>query len=197
LARDRCSFCGNPFPPNSPTAGGFDMHGNVVVAGECCVNRIAEIFATGLGLRLTGEARTGLGRLVDDTASTARFGGVSGANTVLRVTLQDTPWKEADRIWFEQNPSRSHYVRPPFPGEADKEVAETPHGYALLMLLRQVKPGNRIRAAVTLKVGLLPLPDSEAVIHALFEAAAGHEAMPSDRQAFLTLSEKYKGRQGQ
>ena len=34
--RNVCSFCGNSFPHNSATAGGFDAAGNVVLSGECC-----------------------------------------------------------------------------------------------------------------------------------------------------------------
>ena len=43
-----CSVCGSPFQACSRTAGGLDAQGNVVLAGECCISRVAETFAMGL-----------------------------------------------------------------------------------------------------------------------------------------------------
>jgi hypothetical protein len=48
MRRNVCSFCGSSFKHNSRTAGGFDAQGNVVLAGECCTNSVAEIFVRGL-----------------------------------------------------------------------------------------------------------------------------------------------------
>ena len=42
-----CSFCGSSFKHNSHTAGGLDAQGNAVLAGECCISRVAKIFARG------------------------------------------------------------------------------------------------------------------------------------------------------
>ena len=39
-------------------------------------------------------------------------------------------------------------VRMPFPGEYDEEAADAPPGHVLIVLVRQVEPGSRIRAAV-------------------------------------------------
>ena len=63
LRRDVCSICGSTFKHNSRTASGFDAHGNVAVAGECCIDRVVEIF----GL----ESRTRVSHA--DPASRARF----------------------------------------------------------------------------------------------------------------------------
>jgi hypothetical protein len=65
------------------------------------------------------------------------------------------------------------------------------------MLVRQVQPGARLRAAVPLDANLLPLPDDEAAVHALFEVAMGREALPPDRQALSTLIKKYTMEPGQ
>src|SRR5262245_11242890 len=139
LERNVCSFCGSSFPHNSPTAGGFDAHGNVVLAGECCVHRVAQIFT--LGLELTDAYHTAaVDRILDDS------NGV----------LHSHPWTSDDRQWFERNPQRSHRARLPFPGEVDGQAAETPAGDALIMLVRQVEPGRRLRAAVFLDANLLP-----------------------------------------
>jgi hypothetical protein len=171
--RNVCSFCGNSFPHNSPTAGGFDAHGNVVLAGECCVHRVAQIFS--LGLALNGAHQATADRIFDD------------ANGV----LHSHPWTSDDRQWFERNPQRSHRARPPFPGECDEEVAKTPASHALIMLLRQVEPGRRLRVAVPLGADLVPLLDDEAGVHGLFELAMGNEPMPPDRQALHVLIAKY------
>jgi hypothetical protein len=80
-------------------------------------------------------------------------------------------------------------MRLPFPGEVDKEVAKTPVGHVLIVLVRQVEPGSRIRAAV--RCNVLPLLDDEAAAHALFEVATRREAVPPDRQALCALIEKY------
>jgi hypothetical protein len=45
---------------------------------------------------------------------------------------------------------------------------------------------------VELSVDLLPVPDDEAVLHALFEVGRGREAAPRDREAFSTLIKKYQ-----
>jgi hypothetical protein len=190
--RGVCSICSSPFKHNSCTASGFDAHGKVVLAGECCLDRVAQIFA--LGLELTGEHIAAIQQKAAIDKILHVCGGVSGAP---KVNLHEQPWKTDDSLWFKQNPTRSHRVRMPFPGEADKEAAETPAGQVLLMLTQQVEPGVRIRAAVTLDVGFLPLPDDEATAHALFEVAMEREAVPPDRRTLCALAEKYKGRQGQ
>jgi hypothetical protein len=45
-------------------------------------------------------------------------------------------------------------------------------------------------AGLWLETELLPVPDDEAVIHALFEIAVGRESMPREPQAFRALVEK-------
>jgi hypothetical protein len=212
-----CSFCGRSFRHNSRTAGGLDAHGNVALAGECCFfGRVAEVFAMGLysdrrydflfprgtkpDIEPTSEqiadAITACQEVITATDkrldSIERYGGgVRGTH----VNVLDHPWTDDDRNWFAQNQERSHRARMPFPGEADKEAAGTPAGHALIVLLRQVEPGSRIRAGFYLNADLMPLPDDEATAHGLFEMAVGREAVPSDRQALCALIEKYTGRQ--
>jgi hypothetical protein len=187
--RHRCSFCGNSFPHASATAGGFDAHDNVVLAGDCCVSKVAKIFAMGLALTIDPIAAAQQKATVDKILDDAQRHG--GLGRPLEVVLTDPPWKDADRKWFEQNPTRAHRVRPPFVGEADGAAANTPAGTALLMIVRQVKPGLRFRAGVSIDSELLPIPDDESLLHGLLEAAAGREDMPSDRSALYALSKKY------
>jgi hypothetical protein len=185
IHRNACSVCGAPFKPNTGTATGLDASGAVALAGECCIGKLTEIFGLGLDFPLPANTRPTSEQIAD-------IGRRSGVDCTLAVNPSDGPWKDDDRIWFEQNRGRSHRVRMPFPGERDEEVAKTPTGHALIVLVRQVEPGMRIRPAVSLNADLLPLPDDEAVGHALFEAAVGHEAVPLDRQALHTLIDKYR-----
>jgi hypothetical protein len=57
-----------------------------------------------------------------------RRGGIS--QVLQGINLLDSPWKDDDCSWFEQNRSRSHRARSPFPGECDEEVAKTPAGHS-------------------------------------------------------------------
>jgi hypothetical protein len=214
--RNVCSFCGRSFPHNSQTAAGFDSLGNVVLAGECCIRRVAKIFARGFysdrqydflrppntepatSTEPTSEQITTAIALYQKAISEADMAldGVErrgGGERAPNANLLDHPWKDDDRQWFQQNQERSHRARMPFPGQVDKEVAETPAGHALIMLVRQVEPGSRRRAVVFLDANFLPLPDDEAVAHALFEVAVGREAVPADRQALCNLIQKYTG----
>jgi len=62
----------------------------------------------------------------------------------------------------------------------------------VIMFVRQVEPGQRLRAAFDPDVILLPgSPHDEAFAHALFEVAVGREAIPPDSEALRALIEKY------
>jgi hypothetical protein len=213
-----CSVCNSRLRHNSRTVSGFDALGKVVVAGECCNGRVVKPFGFGLysdrlydflpqpkphggvhlppeqvldAIAVTQKAIAETDKQIDDIERR------SGVVSPLGVTLLDHPWKNDDRDWFERNPTRSHRMRLPFPGEADEEVAKTPAGYALIVVVRQVEPGSRV--SVAFYADLLPVPDpersskDEAAAHALFEIAIGSEARPSNPQAFDALVKKYTG----
>jgi hypothetical protein len=105
-----------------------------------------------------------------------RGGSIARCN----VFTRDTPEKRDDRAWFERNPQRAHRVRMPFPGEAGDAAEKTPAGHAMIILVRQIEPGSRLRHSFYLNADLLPVPDDEAVAHALFEVAVGNEPVPPD-----------------
>jgi hypothetical protein len=216
LQHDVCSVCGRALPHNSRTAYGLDSNGNVAVAGQCCLDRVALAFGQGFYSKrhydfLTARNATSHApeptneqiagaialyqKAVADTdkrlADVERHGGI---DLPIKPELAERPWKDDDRIWFERNPKRAHRARLPFPGEADQEVAEVPAGWALVLLLRQVEPGTRLKAGFYLLADALPVPDDEALIHAMFEIAVGHEPMPRNPQAFSDLREKYTAR---
>ena len=211
---DNCSVCGSPFKHNSQTAGGLDAHGKVVLAGECCVGKVAVTFTKGLYSKrnydflesqgpkpatcaVTCEQITEALGLYQNAISEAdkigdgvlRHGG--DVPFTPRIALLDHPWKDDDREWFKRNPNRSHRARKPFPGEADMQGLAAPAGHELLLLLRQTEPGSRMKVGFYFNVGVLPLPDDEATIHALFEVVAGREPMPTDGTALDALIMKY------
>jgi hypothetical protein len=214
--REVCSACGSPFKHNSRVASGFDVHGNITLAGECCIDRVVEVFELGLVSDrgydfLTSRsaeaavAQSGAptsaqiaGKIAADQKlierADALLAGVErrgGVGPVGNVGLLGHPWKDDDRKWFERNPSRAHRMRPPFPGEDEDETTKAPAGHARVMLLRQVEPGRRLKFDFYIRTNLLPLPDTEAVANALFEVAARREPMPSGQQAFHKLIGKY------
>jgi hypothetical protein len=45
---DNCFICGSPFRHNSQTVGGIDAQGTIVLAGECCSDKVAVIFTQGV-----------------------------------------------------------------------------------------------------------------------------------------------------
>src|SRR5262245_44264652 len=122
-------------------------------------------------------------------ADVERRGGIGGRAAM--VSVLDHPWTHDDREWFERNPKRAHRARMPFPSEVDEQAAQTPAGHALIVLVRQVEPGSRLRSLLCLNTDLLPLSDDEAAAHALFEIAARREAVPPNSAALRSLIERY------
>jgi hypothetical protein len=211
--RDDCSICGSPLPHNSRTAAGLDAGGNAVVAGECCFSKVAVAFASGLYIKQRydffdstsaksdappptneqiSEAIAAYQKAVADAderlAGIERRGGVESGKA--KAHLLDHPWKTDDRIWFERNPQRSHRVREPFPGEAEQPPPAVA-GHTLIVLVRQVEPGSRIRRGFYLNSELLPVPDSEAIAHMLFDIATRREPVPHSTEAIKALIDRY------
>jgi hypothetical protein len=104
----------------------------------------------------------------------------------------DSAWKNDDRLWFEQRPERSHRARLAFPGEAHEVAAKAPTGHMLLMLIRQAEPGKRVRAGFYLNADLWPVPDDDAIAHALFDVATRQQAVPQGSAERAALVEKYR-----
>jgi hypothetical protein len=218
--RDVCSICGSSFKHNSQTVSGLDAQGKVVLAGECCTSRVAVTFGRGLysgrksDFLLRREPKSNTEPVSNEQIAKAiathqeiiadadkefahieRWGGGIRAT---HVGLLDTPWKDDDRKWFVQNHGRSHRMRPPFPGELDQMAAELPAGRTVIMLVRQVAPGQRLKVPFDPDVILLPgSPHDEAFAHALFEVAVGREAVPPNAQALDNLVKKYAVRASQ
>jgi hypothetical protein len=98
---------------------------------------------------------------------------------------------DADRIWFEQNPRRSHRIRRALEGE----FAGTDATWAII---RQLEPGIRHRRGFKLPDGAV-LPNDEATAHVLFDAlsdaaVAGETQFPIGRLAERLAAAPHGGR---
>ena len=106
------------------------------------------------------------------TDAVARRAGVSHMAEKMTMRFDDdaTSWKANDRDWFERNPTRSHRLRPVFPGEPSGRGNEAvPPGHELQVVVRQIEPGLRIRHSFFRNLEINDFPDDEALLHALFD----------------------------
>lgn len=214
--RDVCSFCGQHFRHNSSTA--FGLRGDEpVLACELCVLLVEKVRGVGLYsdrdydfLHPGKEANhhdSDARYEPEDTikAITLRQKVIShmdaavadaekrgGAHRKRPVSMLDHPWKEDDRVWFERHPDRAHRARLPYPGEDEVcgGVSEpTPEGHQMIVLLRQIKPGVRLKNGFYLNAEMLPVPEDEAFAHALFDLVERGGAFNGDDLG--ALIEKY------
>jgi hypothetical protein len=247
IEREVCSVCDKAYLHNSRLAYGFDHVGEIIVAGECCIDEMTVVFGYGhfserhfserrrrrshrpeLSTHAPGalsasppaghksrawdqidEAIALRQKAIDTSRGTAdeqqvlekygvgyhaegrveRHGGVTITGKVL---LELSPlWGIDDRTWFEKNPTRSHRARMPFAGEDFLFVTKALPGCTGIVLVRQIKPGSRQRLGFDITTALLPLPDDEAQIHALFEIASKREPAVTTVQALCALRDKY------
>jgi hypothetical protein len=216
---DNCSLCGAKFQHNSRTFGGYGQDGKVKLVGECCLERLLEVHTAGLyscrnyDFLPAGQNKHGRGLDVEEVTHALdvcqraiaetdehvnddlwRRGGVNQPPHA-RISVLDHPWKKDDREWFEQHSARSHRARLPFAGEVTLEQLAAPEGHRLLVLLRQVEPGKRIKNGFFISDELLPVPDVEAVVHALFDIATRRQPVPRNGEAMCALIEKYQSRE--
>jgi hypothetical protein len=111
----------------------------------------------------------------------------------VHVSYEDA-WKADDAAWFKANPKRSHRLRPAFLGELAThwEFEAMPH-HETQFVIRQLKPGQRIKTVFYRDARAPTIPDDEAIIHALCDilAASDHEGKPVSAGQIVELAEKY------
>jgi hypothetical protein len=90
----------------------------------------------------------------------------------------DTPtsWSEDDRQWFEAHPDRSHRLRRAYPEEFPEKVEHA--------VVRQLAPGRRVRAGLTVPPRLPQDEAPEAAAWAIFDVVA--ERIQKNRKATTT-----------
>jgi hypothetical protein len=215
MGKDGCTVCGAAFEHNSRIFGGCDLYGRPAITGDCCSERLALVTHGGINTKrsydflhprkgkprrnrsasateITNAIETCRGLIEEaDQAldDVERCAGVRGPG---QVNVLETPWKTDDRLWFEVHPERSHRARLAFSGEADEQTAKVPAGHMLLMLVRQAAPGKRVRAGFYLNAALWPVPDDDAIAHALFDVATRQQAVPQGSAERAALVEKYR-----
>src|SRR6516164_5710716 len=95
IRRNVCSLCGGAFRQGGPTAPGFDTQGNVALACEGCIGRLAEIFGTGLYLPRERSAEAFAAHIADTDqllADIERRGGIGAGMRPSRVNFSTTAW---------------------------------------------------------------------------------------------------------
>ena len=107
----------------------------------------------------------------EQQADLVKRAGYPGLETTF--CYEKKPWKEDDAVGFKANPTRSHRARLALPGEApEDEVGGAPEsGFALVVLLRQVRPGQRLKITCWKAHDRWSLDAlGEAEVHAWFDA---------------------------
>jgi hypothetical protein len=216
MGKDDCTVCGVAFDHNSRIFGGCDGYGRPAITGDCCSEVLAQVTHAGLYAarsydflhprkREIDSRRNRSASATEITNAIAAYRGWveetdrqvdgmarrAGVRGLGQVNVLETAWKTDDRLWFEQNPDRSHRARLAFPGEADARAAKLPPGTVLLTLVRQVEPGKRVRAGFYINRSLWPAPEIEAIAHLLFDIATGQQAQPRDAAERSALVEQY------
>ena len=195
---DNCSLCRAEFPHNSKTFGGVTRDGRTVLVGECCAEQVKWIVTVGMVAKgyyealLQGETdfskkmkevspeeiakgintlQNYVAEIDEQTASAAKRAGISPDGLIVRYA--DTPWKADDAVWFKANPDRTHRMRDPIAGELKAmsrgfNLEAPPPNYRAEILVRQVSPGERVRAPFFHNIEVT-IPDDDAVIHAMFD----------------------------
>lgn len=215
---DNCMICGTALVHNTRTFGGLVADGSVVLAGECCERHVVAPMVSGLyltrgvdGLLLSANRGNGKNNIPEDlgrldaiqshfsdldnrTLAMMRQGGIPAQAQNIFVANQ--PWKADDAAWFKNNPDRSHRLRPMLEGEEATlppkiTTKEIPANHRLEILVRQVEPGVRIRTIFCRNINF-PLPDHEAIVHALFDTVSkpGSQGI-IDPQKLNALAQQY------
>lgn len=217
--QDSCSFCGQKFPHNSRIIAGVTADDEAVIACEQqqCIRGIKKIYAFGLQTHrkydLFGK---GSG---DSSKSVAPANALTALNMAQQVisnadekfddglrrsgvkqqqnqtyNLLDSAWKDDDRAWFEQNPTRTHRARSLYPDEYGRPIPAPPAGHEVLVLVRQIEPGLRVKRSFYINQQKLPVPDSEAIVHALFDIVdeGTGSGEPIDDEKLGMLIDRYR-----
>jgi hypothetical protein len=215
MGKDGCSVCGSVFEHNARLYGGCDGYGRPAIVGDCCSEVLAHVTHAGLyaarsydflhprkgkprrnrsagATEIISAIETCRGLIEDADRQADGMERRAGVRALGQINVLESAWKTADRLWFEQHPERSHRARLVFPGEADEVAAKAPTGHMLLMLIRQVEPGKRVRAGFFINAGLWPAPEIEAVAHLLFDVATRQQAVPQGSAERAALVEKYR-----
>jgi hypothetical protein len=169
---DHCSLCRARFQHNSRSYGGITGDGVIALVSDCCASKLDIKITSGLytsrpyaelreqrndgpDIELSQEQaeevitayQQHFAAIDEVTDRFARRAGIPAhIAEKTRLRCADNAWGNDDRIWFERNPTRSHRLRPLFPGEShNRHGGETLPNHELQILVRRVEPGWRVR----------------------------------------------------
>lgn len=211
---DHCSICRTTLAHNAKTFfGSIDC--TVVLVGECCAQQLQSLYAQGVysaapyndllfkggtanrsSAEQAAEAVEACQQFIAETDScvSAAIAKRAGLMQAPPVQYADSDWKRADAAFFNANPKRAHRLRPEFSGEhaSSGELEALLPGHEFYVLVRQVMPGVRVRLHLQWKIDI-PIPDSEALVHALYDLYSGRQPGESvTTQEVLTRAVKYQ-----
>lgn len=198
---ETCSLCGKPFAHNTKTYGGFNSQLKTSFTGDCCVKKLNDIYIQGLyvsenlqglefpkknkvgNVKISGESlankiqdlQSGFSKVEKLKQEIFKKSGLQGKTPSL--IINKTAWKDDDKKWFDENPSRLHRLRDIHDGEFPKELTTRalPEDHCLKALVRQVEPGKRVRIPFVANSNA-EIPNNEEIIHALFDIASKGES---------------------
>ena len=133
MGEDGCSACGTAFEHNGRLFGGCDGYGRPAITGDCCSETLAQVTHAGIYVARTYDflrpRKRGVEPRRNRSASATeiisaiatcqdliaqadqQLDGMArraGVRSPLRISVLDSEWKTADRLWFEQHLERSH-----------------------------------------------------------------------------------------
>jgi hypothetical protein len=206
---DRCSLCRAAFQHNTRSFGGLTSDGAAALVGKCCLPQLEIIFIEGLYLTRkynVSDLRPLSPEQIEETitARQQQFALTDAINAAIalraglphlaeKLTFHSVAAGNADQVWFEKHPARSHRLRPLLPNEFAGDAAKLtpPPGHELQVLVRQIEPGMRIRSGFYRNLEI-PIPDSEPIIRALFELMARRESGAISVEEVLKYAEQPK-----
>jgi hypothetical protein len=142
-----------------------------------------------------GALQTYVAAADEEIATLARKAGLPAS---VPPRFSNGPWQAADANWFKANPERSHRLRPLTPGErfgftGNVPDEPVPANHELQVLVRQVEPGIRVRAAFCRNLEV-EIPDLEPLLHAMFDLVTNGTKQPGSGltvQEVAHLARKY------
>jgi hypothetical protein len=209
---DQCSLCRTPFAHNSKTYGGITYDRAVAIVGDCCIDQMKELH--GCGLFVHGQYSLAGGKPKPDSRysvedavksvsalqtvidyvdeESGRVLKMAGANNLAARPAFNFLAQSDDADWFKEHPDRTHHARSPTAEEVQTLEDPAPAGHELTILLRQIEPGRRLRMGFFKPLDL-PLPDDEALVHALADVVIGGRPGGNiSRQELMLLWEQYR-----
>ena len=180
---DRCGWSKRQFRNGDVTCCGTDRRGRWRTVATENIDVLMEIHAVGIY-----------------STSQKLISGVVGSDaTSSDKAVFDQlprPWKADDAKWFEAHPRRTHRWRPMAPNELD--ISGAAAQLTPFLVLRQMRPGWRVKQLCLLPPGAPQPPDTDAALSVMFDelaraTAEGRRFITTDELAMATARRHPEG----